>query len=184
MKKLLNSSRRCSNHVFLLEQLMNYQDGKNLMQKQLPRPTTWKDMLKNVLRDIVNWQTRRHSNYTKSPVFAWLITISRRKCPQIDLKCLYLARIGRPDILWSVNKFVRSVTKWTQACGRRLARLISYIHHSSDYQHYCYVHGSALSIAFIPRLLFCWRPWGLKINLGESFMHLRTPNICPYQLDV
>ena len=26
-------------------------------------------------------------------------------CSQIVLKCLYLARIGRPDILWSVNKF-------------------------------------------------------------------------------
>ena len=25
-------------------------------------------------------------------------------CSQIVLKCLYLARIGRPDILWSVNK--------------------------------------------------------------------------------
>ena len=32
------------------------------------------------------------------------------------LKCLYLARIGRRDILWSLNKLVRSVTKWTGAC--------------------------------------------------------------------
>ncbi len=38
-----------------------------------------------------------------------------------------MARIGRPHILWSVNKLARSVTKWTQACDRRLARLISYI---------------------------------------------------------
>ena len=30
---------------------------------------------------------------------------------QIVLKCLYLARIGRPDIFWSVNKFARSITK-------------------------------------------------------------------------
>ena len=35
-------------------------------------------------------------------------------------------RIGRPDILWSVNKLARAVTKWTQACDRRLARLISW----------------------------------------------------------
>ena len=34
-------------------------------------------------------------------------------CSQIVLKCLYLARIGRPDILWSVNKLARAVTKWT-----------------------------------------------------------------------
>ena len=32
-------------------------------------------------------------------------------CSQIVLKCLHLARIGRPDILWSVNKLARSVTK-------------------------------------------------------------------------
>ena len=36
-------------------------------------------------------------------------------CSQIVLKCLYLARIGRPDILWSVNKLARSVTKWTHS---------------------------------------------------------------------
>ena len=31
-------------------------------------------------------------------------------CSQIVLKCLYLARNGRPDILWSVNKLARSIT--------------------------------------------------------------------------
>ena len=36
-------------------------------------------------------------------------------CSQIVLKCLYMARIGRPDILWSVNKLARSITKWTKA---------------------------------------------------------------------
>ena len=44
---------------------------------------------------------------------------------QIVLKCFYLARIARLDILWSVNKFARSVTKWTKACDKRLNRLIS-----------------------------------------------------------
>ena len=57
-------------------------------------------------------------------------------CSQIVLKCLYFARIGRPDILWSVNKLTRSVTKWTQACDRRLARLFSYFHHSCEYKQY------------------------------------------------
>ena len=32
-------------------------------------------------------------------------------CSQIVLKCLYLARIGRPDFLWSVNKLARSIHK-------------------------------------------------------------------------
>ena len=64
-------------------------------------------------------------------------------CPQIVLKCLYLARIGRPDILWYVNKFARAITKWTKACDKRLARLISYIHHTCEYRQYCYVGNTA-----------------------------------------
>ena len=43
-------------------------------------------------------------------------------CSQIVLKCLYLARIGWPDILRSVNKLARSITKWTKACDKRLSR--------------------------------------------------------------
>ena len=64
-------------------------------------------------------------------------------CSQIVLKCLYLARIGRPDILWSLNKLARSITKWTKACDKRLNRLISYIHHTCEYKRYCYVGNTA-----------------------------------------
>ena len=64
-------------------------------------------------------------------------------CSQIVLKSLYLARIGRPDILWSVNKLARSITKWTKACAKRLCRLISYIHHSCEYKQYCHVGNTA-----------------------------------------
>ena len=53
---------------------------------------------------------------------------------QIVLRCLYLARIRRSDILWSVNKLVRAVTK---------ARLVSYIHHANDYRRYCHVGHTA-----------------------------------------
>ena len=58
-------------------------------------------------------------------------------CSQIVLKCLYLA------LLWSVNKLARAVTKWARACEKRLARLISYIHHSSEYRQDCYVGNTA-----------------------------------------
>ena len=64
-------------------------------------------------------------------------------CSQIVLKCPDLARIGRPDILRSVNKLARSITKWTKACDKRLARLISYIHHTCEYRQYCYVGNTA-----------------------------------------
>ena len=33
-------------------------------------------------------------------------------CSQIVLTCFHLTRIGRPDILWSLNTLVRAVTKW------------------------------------------------------------------------
>ena len=62
---------------------------------------------------------------------------------QIVLKCLYLARFGRPDILWSVNKLARSITKSTKACDKRLSRLISYIHHTCEYKQYCHVGNTA-----------------------------------------
>ena len=62
---------------------------------------------------------------------------------QIVLKCLDLARIGRPDILWSLNKLARSITQWTKACDKRLNRLISYIHHTCEYKQYCYVGNIA-----------------------------------------
>ena len=64
-------------------------------------------------------------------------------CSQIVLKCLYLARLGRPDILWSVNKLARSITKWTEACDKRLNRLISYIHRTCEYKQYCHVGNTA-----------------------------------------
>ena len=57
-------------------------------------------------------------------------------CSQIVLKCLYLARVGRPDILWSVYELARSTTKWTTACDKRLNRLISYIHHTCECKQY------------------------------------------------
>ena len=64
-------------------------------------------------------------------------------CSQIVLKCWYLTRIGRHDILWFVNKLARSITKWTQACDKRLARLISNIHHTNDYRQFCHMGNTA-----------------------------------------
>ena len=54
-----------------------------------------------------------------------------------------MARIGRPDILWSVNKLARSITKWTKACDKRLKRLTSYIHQTCEYKQYCYGGNTA-----------------------------------------
>ena len=115
---------------------------------------TRKFMRRNAWKDISNMRKKQPSNCFKSRRHAWM-TINLKEeehgsvgqlstvCSQIVLKCLYLARIVRPDILWSVNKLARAVTKWTQACDKRLARLISHIHHTSEYRQYCYVGNTA-----------------------------------------
>ena len=106
---------------------------------------------RSVWNDIVWWQTRRLSNSTKYLFRASMTTTSKKKsvgelsttCSQIVLKCLYLVRIGQLDILWSVNKLARSITKWTKACEKRLTRLISYLHHTCEYKQYCHVGNTA-----------------------------------------
>ena len=44
---------------------------------------------------------------------------------------------------WSVNKLSRVITKWTKACDKRLARLISYIHHTCEFRQYCFLGNTA-----------------------------------------
>ena len=114
---------------------------------------TWLVMQRSVWNDTMSRRTRRLSNSTKYLLHASMTTTSQKKkqnvgelsnvCSQIVLKCLYLARIGRPDILWSVNKLARSITKWTKTCDKRLNRLISDIHHTCEYKQYCHVGNTA-----------------------------------------
>ena len=115
---------------------------------------TWPVMQRSVWYDILSWQTRRLSNSTEVSTpcvddhqFKEEETKSvgelSNTCSQIVLKFLYLARIGRPDILWSENKLARSITEWTKACDKRLNRLISDIHHTSEYKQYCHVENTA-----------------------------------------
>ena len=75
-------------------------------------------MRRNVWSDIVNWQIKRFSNSTKYLPHASMTTTLKRK-------------------------ITRWITKWTKACDKRLNRLISYIHHTCEYQQYCYVGNTA-----------------------------------------
>ena len=93
-------------------------------------------------------------------------------CSRIVLKCMYLSRIGRPVILWSRNKLARAVTKRTRACDKRLARLTSYIHHTSDHRQYCHVVMRRIIFGIVPRFGFCWRR-------GESSVFSRNKLQCP-----
>ena len=51
-----------------------------------------------------------------------IIKSERKKMDQLENYpkfALNLDRIGRPDILWSVNTHARAVTNWTKACDQR-----------------------------------------------------------------
>ena len=105
---------------------------------------------------------------------------------QIVLKCLYLARIGRPDILWSLNKLARSITKWTKAGDKRLNRLISYIHHTCEYKQYCHVGNTAKQCRL--RLFqdsdFAGDLEDSKSTSGRNIVRFRKSYICSNKLDV
>ena len=113
-------------------------------------PTIWRVMPRNVWSDIVSWQTRRLNNSTEYQLHALMTIISKKKnwnpwenCQKYAhknvLKCLYLARIGRSDLLWSVNELVRAITKRTRASDKRFARLISYTQHTHEFKQCCHV---------------------------------------------
>ena len=108
-------------------------------------------------------------------------------CSQIVLKCLYLARIGRPDILWSVNKLAQSITKWTKACDKRLNRLISYIHHTCEYKQNCHVGNTAKQcrLGLFQDSDFAGDLEDSKSTSGGTFiMRFWKSHICSNQLDV
>ena len=122
---------------------------ENLTQRRLRGPAIWNDMLKNALRDVAKWRTKKREQLYKvsSPCVddhqfkqeeLESVGESSKVCSQFVLKCLYLARIVRLDILWPVHKVARSVTKWTGACDCS-ARLISYTHHTNDHRQYFHV---------------------------------------------
>ena len=128
----------CSNQGFLPRPQKNCQKHKpreNLMPKQyLHGPVTWKLMQRNAWKDIANLRMKQLNNKTKSQRHAWMIINFKEEengsvgelstvCSHIVVKYLHLAHIGRPDILWSVNKLARAVTKWTKILWQTLCTL-------------------------------------------------------------
>ena len=143
----------CSNREFQRVEQKNFHSLKIFVS--LRGPMISRVMPRNEWNDIVSWRTKRLNNSTKYQLHALIddhlfkeeelkcVGELSKVCSQIVLKCLYLARIGRPDILCSVNKLARSMTKWTKACDKRVCHLISYIHHTCEYKQYCHVGNTA-----------------------------------------
>ena len=100
---------------------------------------------------------------------------------KIVLKCLWLARITRCDLLWTVNHLAREVSKWSVACDKRLFRLVCYIHSSKNFSLYSFVGDEAKDIRLA---LYCDASFagGLKDSKSTSgiYLCLVGPNtFCP-----
>ena len=147
-KILWTITEPCSNREFPRVELKSFHTLKILVL--LRGPTIWKVMRRNVWNEYCELANRTTQQlYTVSTPCIddhhfqeeELKSVGElsQVCSQMVLKCLYLARIGRPDILWSVNKLARSITKWTKSCDKRLNPSISDIHHTCEYKQCCYV---------------------------------------------
>ena len=86
------------------------------------------------LNDGANSQSKQQITYTTYPNYVWITTFQKRRfvksrrivcslCVNRD-KRMYFVRIGRRNILWTVNCLRRHVTEWNGACDLRPARLI------------------------------------------------------------
>ena len=104
-----------------------YLVGTNRTRKQLVGLMTWKVMRRNAWNDVANKNVEQlyevstpclDDHHYKKEELETVGELSK-VCSQIVLKCLYFARIGIPDTVWSVNKLARAVTKWTRACDKR-----------------------------------------------------------------
>ena len=107
-------------------------------------------------------------------------------CPQIVLKCLHLARVGRPDIQYAGNKIERSITKWTKAYDTQLSRLFYGIHHTCKYKQFYHLRNNIkqLTMGLLPRLRFCRRSWVFELHFWWNIVHFGKSYVCSNQLDV
>ncbi len=76
-------------------------------------------------------------------------------CSQIVLKCLYLARIGRPDI----HMWIQTIL----SCGK---------------------HCITMQTGTVSRLRFCRRSWGFKIYFRWNIVYFWKSYVCSNKLDV
>ena len=102
-------------------------------------------------------------------------------CSHIVLKCLFLARIGRPDILWSVNKLARSVHKMDSSMWQTTGT-INFLHSFHDYRYCCHVGNTRLPHASGNRMLqnlkdFNSMPFMSKIESAKFYHPIVKGNL-------
>ena len=145
------------------------------------------------MRWQVLWQIKRRSSFTQSQLFAWKTITSRRKnwnqlvnCPmhahRSFKKCLYLARIGGLGILWSINKFVTAVTKWTRQELVTDAEFVSFPTFITQTTTDTYFHvgntAQHCRVCLFQDSDFAGELEDSKSNSAENLMYFRKSNIC------
>ena len=102
-------------------------------------------------------------------------------CSQTVLKCLYLARTGRPE----PNLQDRSQSG-PKLVTNALARLISHIHHASEFKQYCHVGNTTqqCGLGLFQDSHFVRRLGRFKINIRRTLVHFRKSHVRANKLDV
>ena len=105
---------------------------RNLAQTFSHGPVIWKVMRRNEWKEIANWRTTKQLNSfykVATPCIdeEEMIPVGElsKVCSQIVLECLYVARIGRPDILMVCEQTCSCCHWMDQISEKRLACLIS-----------------------------------------------------------
>ena len=129
----MNNMRRCYNHVFLLEHQKKLPGWEKPHAQTVARPYD----MEGHGRKCVEW-------------YCELANMKVEQLYKVSHRCLddHQFKQGEGELSEVCSQIVltklsRSVTKWTQACDRRLARLISYIHHTNDFRQYSHVGNTA-----------------------------------------
>ena len=107
-------------------------------------------------------------------------------CSQMVLKCVYLVRIGRPDILWSVNKLCTIDYKMDQNLWQTIVSF-DLLHSSHKWLPTilsCGKHGSTMQVGTVSGPWFCRKSWRLKFDLGENLVYLWKSHLRSHKLDV
>ena len=193
-----NKQRNCwqsQNHVWIQkfpqEQLKNHHVRKICVS--LRGLMTWKDMPRNVWKDIVSWRTKRLNNSTKYQHRA-LTTIHFKEelksvgelskvCSQIVLKCwLKLGTYWKTWYSMVSEQICTSVHKMDQSLWQTIISF-DFLHSSCMWIQTvlsCGKHCTAMQIAIVSRLRFCRRCWGFRIYLRWNIVHF--PYVCSNQL--
>ena len=92
--------------------------------------TTWKGHARKCVESCCELAHKTIDQLQKIPHLAW--DDHQIKPEDLEIVGALSETLLRPDLLWTVNYLARSVTQWNRARGLRLARLIGYIHHTTN----------------------------------------------------